>query len=111
MSEFRLRAVWFAPKYRAPAMSQYWPSSPKFVWRLRVSWRSPLKSGRTRRNKAKANSAQPRAPASVGDGQSYHKKWMNLDDYKMVLYRNQPAGWVAEIPAIPGCYALMDERR
>ncbi len=31
---------------------------------------------------------------------------MPLDDYKVVLYRNQPAGWVAEIPSIPGCYAL-----
>jgi len=35
---------------------------------------------------------------------------MTLDNYKVVLYRNQPAGWVAEIPAIPGCYALMDTR-
>jgi hypothetical protein len=35
---------------------------------------------------------------------------MNLDDYKVVLYGNQPAGWVAEIPAIPGCYALMEMR-
>ena len=32
---------------------------------------------------------------------------MTLDDYKVVLYRNQPEGWVAEIPAIGGCYALM----
>jgi predicted RNase H-like HicB family nuclease len=32
---------------------------------------------------------------------------MGLDDYKVVLYRNQPEGWVAEIPAIEGCYALM----
>jgi predicted RNase H-like HicB family nuclease len=32
---------------------------------------------------------------------------MSLDDYKVVLYRNQPEGWVAEIPAISGCYALM----
>ncbi len=32
---------------------------------------------------------------------------MRLDDYKVVLYRNQPAGWVAEIPSVPGCYALM----
>lgn len=32
---------------------------------------------------------------------------MGFDDYKLVLYRNQPDGWVAEIPAIPGCYALM----
>ena len=35
---------------------------------------------------------------------------MSLDDYKVVLYRNQPYGWVAEIPAIHGCYALMPTR-
>lgn len=35
---------------------------------------------------------------------------MGFDDYKVVLYRNQPGGWVAEIPAIPGCYALMPTR-
>ena len=35
---------------------------------------------------------------------------MALDDYKVVLYRNEPSGWVAEIPAIPGCYALMPTR-
>jgi predicted RNase H-like HicB family nuclease len=35
---------------------------------------------------------------------------MALDDYKVVLYRNQPDGWVAEIPAIQGCYALMPSR-
>ena len=35
---------------------------------------------------------------------------MAIDDYKVVLYRNQPDGWVAEIPAIPGCYALMSTR-
>ena len=32
---------------------------------------------------------------------------MTLDNYKVVLYRNQPEGWVAEVPAISGCYALM----
>jgi predicted RNase H-like HicB family nuclease len=32
---------------------------------------------------------------------------MSLDDYKVVLYRNQPDGWVAEIPSISGCHALM----
>ncbi|MFN7923027.1 MAG: hypothetical protein U0Q16_23195 [Bryobacteraceae bacterium] len=32
---------------------------------------------------------------------------MSFDDYKVVIYRNQPSGWVAEIPAIPGCHALM----
>ena len=35
---------------------------------------------------------------------------MAFDDYKVLLYRNQPSGWVAEIPAIPGCYALMPTR-
>jgi predicted RNase H-like HicB family nuclease len=35
---------------------------------------------------------------------------VTFDDYKVVLYRNQPEGWVAEIPAIPGCHALMDTR-
>jgi len=35
---------------------------------------------------------------------------MQVDDYKTVLYRNHPDGWVAEIPAIPGCYALMPTR-
>jgi predicted RNase H-like HicB family nuclease len=37
-------------------------------------------------------------------------KAMGIDDYKVVLYRNQPDGWVAEIPAIEGCYALMPTR-
>jgi predicted RNase H-like HicB family nuclease len=35
---------------------------------------------------------------------------MSLDDYKVVLYRNHPDGWVAEVPAIRGCYALMATR-
>jgi predicted RNase H-like HicB family nuclease len=35
---------------------------------------------------------------------------MGIDDYKVVLYRNQPEGWVAEVPAIQGCYALMATR-
>jgi predicted RNase H-like HicB family nuclease len=35
---------------------------------------------------------------------------MGFDDYKVVLYRNQPDGWVAEVPAIPGCHALMPTR-
>jgi predicted RNase H-like HicB family nuclease len=35
---------------------------------------------------------------------------VGFDDYKVVLYRNQPDGWVAEIPSIPGCYALMSSR-
>lgn len=35
---------------------------------------------------------------------------MTLDAYKVVLYRNQPSGWVAEVPSISGCYALMPTR-
>ena len=35
---------------------------------------------------------------------------MGLDDYKVVLYRHDVTGWVAEIPAVPGCYALMATR-
>ncbi len=34
---------------------------------------------------------------------------MGMDDYKIVLYR-QDEGWVAEIPSVPGCYALMPSR-
>ena len=32
---------------------------------------------------------------------------MSFDDYKLVIYRNRPDGWVAEIPAIAGCHAPM----
>ena len=32
---------------------------------------------------------------------------MTFDDYKLVVYRNQPDGWVAEIAVISGWYALM----
>jgi predicted RNase H-like HicB family nuclease len=32
-------------------------------------------------------------------------------DYKIVLYRQDDESWVAEIPAISGCYALMSTRQ
>lgn len=35
---------------------------------------------------------------------------MPLTDYRVVLYRQLDGGWVAEVPAIGGCYALMDTR-
>jgi hypothetical protein len=35
---------------------------------------------------------------------------MTHEDYKTVLYRQDEGFWVAEIPAIPGCYALMTSR-
>ena len=35
---------------------------------------------------------------------------MKLEDYKTVLYRQEDGAWVAEIPSISGCYALMPTR-
>lgn len=35
---------------------------------------------------------------------------MTIADYKTVLYRQNDSSWVAEIPALPGCYALMNTR-
>jgi predicted RNase H-like HicB family nuclease len=35
---------------------------------------------------------------------------MGYEDYKTVLCRQLDGSWVAEIPAIAGCYALMDTR-
>ncbi len=35
---------------------------------------------------------------------------MKLHDYKTVLYCQEDGAWVAEVPAIPGCYALMPTR-
>lgn len=35
---------------------------------------------------------------------------MKVKDYKTVLYRQEDGSWVAEIPAISGCYALMPRR-
>ncbi len=35
---------------------------------------------------------------------------MELRDYKTVLYKQEDGSWVAEVLAIPGCYALMPTR-
>ena len=35
---------------------------------------------------------------------------MRIEDYKTVLYRQEDGSWVAEIPSLPGCYALMATR-
>ncbi|GAC1617336.1 MAG: hypothetical protein NVS9B13_03920 [Candidatus Acidiferrum sp.] len=35
---------------------------------------------------------------------------VSLENYKTILYRQEDGSWVAEIPAIPGCYALMQTR-
>jgi len=34
---------------------------------------------------------------------------VQFEDYKIVLYRQKDNTWVAEIPAIKGCYAVMAE--
>lgn len=35
---------------------------------------------------------------------------MKFEDYKIILYRQEDGSWVAEIPALPACYALMKTR-
>jgi len=35
---------------------------------------------------------------------------MCIEDYKTILYRQEDGSWVADIPAIPACYALMPSR-
>jgi predicted RNase H-like HicB family nuclease len=35
---------------------------------------------------------------------------MKLEEYKPILYRQEDGSWVAEVSAIPGCYALMNTR-
>jgi predicted RNase H-like HicB family nuclease len=36
---------------------------------------------------------------------------MKLEDYKTILYCQEDGSWVAEIPSIAGCYALMPTRQ
>jgi len=33
-----------------------------------------------------------------------------IENYKTILYRQHDGSWVAAIPAISGCYALMETR-
>ena len=61
---------------------------------------------RSKRCKRPQPQAKPQPSAVVVESEV----GMNLDNYKLVLYRNQPDGWVADVPAIEGCYALMPTR-
>jgi len=36
---------------------------------------------------------------------------MTFEKYRIVLYWQEKGSWVAEIPAISGCYALMPTRQ
>jgi len=35
---------------------------------------------------------------------------MTIEDYKTILYQQEDGSWVAEVSAIPGCYALIPSR-
>jgi predicted RNase H-like HicB family nuclease len=35
---------------------------------------------------------------------------MKLEDFKIISYRQDDGSWVAEVEAVPGCYALMETR-
>jgi predicted RNase H-like HicB family nuclease len=41
---------------------------------------------------------------------TYNDRVMKFEDYKIVPYRQDDSTWVAEIPALAGCYALMKTR-
>lgn len=34
----------------------------------------------------------------------------HLEDYETILHRQEVGSWVADVPSIPGCYALMPTR-
>lgn len=44
------------------------------------------------------------------DWNSARAELVKLEDYKTILYRQEDGSWVAEVPAIAGCYALMPTR-
>jgi predicted RNase H-like HicB family nuclease len=55
----------------------------------------------------------PRPAGSARDAVPWYSRDVNhrgLDAYKIVLYRQDDGSWVAEVPAISGCYALMATR-
>jgi predicted RNase H-like HicB family nuclease len=51
----------------------------------------------------------PHEPLAAAPCYSYKVNHPSLDAYKIVLYR-QEGSWVAEVPVISGCYALMATR-
>ncbi len=43
----------------------------------------------------------------------FGERWeltVTIEDYTTILYRQEDGSWVAEVPAITGCYALMPTR-
>jgi predicted RNase H-like HicB family nuclease len=50
------------------------------------------------------------APGGAMSWYSLDMSRSGLDGYKIVLYRQDDGSWIAEVPAISGCYALMATR-
>ncbi len=48
-------------------------------------------------------------PARIQSVRLYESE-MTLENYKIVLYQQEDGSWVAEVPALAGCYALMDTK-
>jgi antitoxin HicB len=65
---------------------------------------------RRRDFRAAREAAKERASMSRGGRISLMANKSGLANYKIILYAQEGGGWVAEIPAIGGCYALMDTR-
>ena len=55
-------------------------------------------------------SRAPAARRETGPCYALQVSHAALDAYKIVLYRQDDGSWVAEVPAIAGCYALMATR-
>src|SRR5689334_18188957 len=56
----------------------------------------------------KANGRARTTPSFFGVGRILLA--MTIENYKTILYRQDDSSWVSEIPAIAGCYALMNTR-
>ncbi len=76
-------------------MGENCPNDEPNAWSPMVAWR----------NASGLEGALLRGPESDA-----MLRQMTLDDYKTVLYRQEDGSWVAEVPALSGCYALMSTR-
>ena len=72
-------------------------------------WRRGTTSGRGTPH-GHPTDTPPRYPRERATGHSAtgYTPGMTLPDYKVILYRQIDGAWVAEVPAIGGCYALME---
>ena len=69
------------------------------------------RSTTSRPSRTKGSTRRPRDPKAVHPPRNrVNSSRPGLDAYKIVLYRQDDGSWVAEVPAISGCYALMATR-